>query len=267
MSNLLTLHSKAMLYKAPSFVTEDLIYLTIGGSLAYGVSGPESDVDMYGICIPPKEKVFPTFDGVIPGFGVPVKPWPHWGYQGAGLDIMVYSIVKFFNLAMQGNPNIIEILFTKEHHIMAIAGAGVELRGSRDLFLTNNIIPRFAGFYHSQRDKMFGAETTDPRKADRILKYGYDTKAAYHSMRLLLELEQLLETGTMDLEKSKDLLTGIRFGSFSGEDVETMLKMKSDHIDAKKTNSALKPEPNEEYIKQILISILESYWGFTLDFL
>lgn len=266
MSSLRTLQEKAKVYQAPDFVTEDLVYLTIGGSKAYGVSSPESDTDMYGICIPPKEKVFTMFDGKIPGFGVPVLSWPHWGYKGAGLDIMVYSIVKFFNLAMQGNPNIIELLFTEDHHIMSITGTGAEIRGSRDMFLSDNIIPKFTGFYQSQRGKLFSASGHTP-KAIRIEKYGYDTKAAYHAMRLLLEVEQLLETGTMSLEKHSDLLTGIRFGGFFGADIEVMLDLKSDQVHNKKHKSILRPEPNEDYIKQVLVSILESHWDFTLDML
>lgn len=266
MSNLRTLQEKARLYKAPDFVVDDLIYLTIGGSRAYGVASPESDIDMYGICIPTKEKAFPMFDGHIPGFGIPTGAWPHWGYQGTGLDIMVYSIVKFFNLAMQGNPNIIEILFTEDHHIMFIEELGVSLRGSRDLFLSDNMIPRFTGFYYSQRNKLFDG-SRDPRKAARIEKYGYDTKAAYHSLRLLLELEQFIETGTMSLETYGDLLTGVRFGAYSGEDIEMMLEAKSNQIDAKKVNSVLRPEPNEEYLKQVLVDMLETHWDTTLDFL
>lgn len=266
MSNLRTLQEKALRYKAPEFITEDLIYLTIGGSLAYGVSSPNSDIDMYGICVPPKEKVFPTLGGNIPGFGMPVKAWPHWGYQGAGLDIMVYSIVRFFNMAMQGNPNIIELLFTELHHISYIDELGYNIRYSRDLFLTNNVIPRFTGFYYSQKGKLLDG-SGDSRKLDRIEKYGYDTKAAYHSMRLLLELEQLLETGSMSLEIYSDMLTAIRHGGFSGDDIEVMLEMRAQGVEDKKEHSVLPETPNEEYIKQVLVELLETHWQEHLDFL
>jgi predicted nucleotidyltransferase len=266
MSNLRTLQEKALRFKAPEFVTDDLIYLTIGGSLTYGVSSPDSDIDMYGVCVPPKEKVFPTFGGNIPGFGKPVNAWPHWGYKGAGLDIMVYSVVKFFNMAMLGSPNIIELLFTEDHHISFMTELGVSLRESRDLFLTNNVIPRFTGFYHSQKGKLY-YQDGHSGKSGRIEKYGYDTKAAYHSMRLLVELEQLLETGTMNLGMYSNLLTGIRHGGFSAEDIGPMLEAKAEQVKNKKEHSVLREEPNEEYIKQVLTDLLETHWQETLDFL
>lgn len=261
MSNLRTLEEKAAVYDAPDFVTEDLIYLTIGGSRAYGVASPKSDIDMYGICIPPIGDVLPLFSGHIPGFGVPKKPWPHWGYKSDGLDMMVYSIVRFFNMATVGNPNIIELLYTEDHHIMFMTDLGVSLRGSRDMFLSHNIIPKFTGYYYSQKNAM--TKYTSPDDFGK----GYNAKAAYHSMRLLLELEQLLETGTMSLEKYTDLLTGVRFGGFTPIEIESMLEKRMENIKYLEAHSVLRDSPNEEYIKQVLVEMLETHWDFTLDML
>lgn len=41
------------------------------GSIAYGVFADQSDRDIYGFCILPKEDVFPHLAGEIPGFGQP----------------------------------------------------------------------------------------------------------------------------------------------------------------------------------------------------
>jgi len=47
------LHKKNLI-KPPPFVIGGTMYLTIMGSFAYGVSGDDSDCDVYGFCIPPK---------------------------------------------------------------------------------------------------------------------------------------------------------------------------------------------------------------------
>ena len=260
------LEEKAKAYQAPDFVLpgEGLIYATVGGSRAYGVVTPDSDTDIYGVCIPTIDQVFPHMQGVVPYFGQQVKPWLHWQYQGQNLDISVYSLVRFFDLAMKGNPNIIELLFTSPDLVMHNTVLGDMLVGSRDLFLTNNIIPRFLGFYYSQRNKLFEAPM-GTEKAGLIEKYGYDSKAAYHSMRLLLELEQLLETGDMSLALYGDLLTGIRFGGFSPEDVKEMLALKAERVANKKEHSVLRDTPNEEYTKQCLLLMLETYYGRSLE--
>lgn len=52
----------------PKWLENNLMYLTIVGSYAYGVSDDLSDVDYYGFCIPPKTSVFPHLAGEIPGY-------------------------------------------------------------------------------------------------------------------------------------------------------------------------------------------------------
>jgi len=103
----------------PDYVVSDLQYLTMMGSIAYGVSSDSSDVDIYGFCIPPKSVVFPHLDGVIHGFGRQIQNFEqyqqhHIKYADDEYDFTVYSIVKFFQLCMQNNPNMIDSLFVPE---------------------------------------------------------------------------------------------------------------------------------------------------------
>jgi len=57
------------LAKPPPWLTDNILYETIMGSVAYGVSSDSSDMDVYGWAIPPKEDVFPHLRGDILGFG------------------------------------------------------------------------------------------------------------------------------------------------------------------------------------------------------
>lgn len=41
----------------PGWLCDNLCYETMMGSVAYGVSSDSSDMDVYGICVPPKDVV------------------------------------------------------------------------------------------------------------------------------------------------------------------------------------------------------------------
>ena len=51
--------------RPPHFLPSNVMYETIMGSIAYGVSSEQSDRDIYGFCIPRKEEVFSLPDGEI----------------------------------------------------------------------------------------------------------------------------------------------------------------------------------------------------------
>lgn len=87
-----------------SWLKERAIFLAMRGSHAYGTNTPESDVDLIGISIPPKEYYLGN-----------LKRFAQAENKG-GIDAVVYGINKFFDLAADCNPNIIEVLFTDEAH-------------------------------------------------------------------------------------------------------------------------------------------------------
>src|SRR5260370_26518958 len=102
------------LAKPPSWLPANIMYETIMGSVAYGVSGDTSDMDVYGFAIPPKDMVFPHLAGEIPGFGRQIKRFEQYqqhhiadkdalGGTGRVYDLTIYNIVKFFQLCMENN--------------------------------------------------------------------------------------------------------------------------------------------------------------------
>ena len=51
---------KGLLPELPHHVRDGIQYEVVMGSLAYGVSNDNSDMDIYGFSIPPKEIIFLT---------------------------------------------------------------------------------------------------------------------------------------------------------------------------------------------------------------
>lgn len=134
------------------------ILLTMGGSRAYGTNTDTSDVDIKGVCIPPREyilgflKSFEQCDAPdhIQGFREYVPANLHGIIDATKLEGTVYDIRKFLRLALDCNPNILETLFCDDADVLKITPAGEKLRENRSLFLSKAARPRYQGYAMSQ---------------------------------------------------------------------------------------------------------------------
>ena len=100
-------------FDSPKWLPDNMLYETMIGSEAYGVSSDDSDIDIYGVVLPPKEMIFPHLAGEIPGFGNQIQRFEQWQLHHLKAlekewDFSVYGIVRYFQLAMENNPNIID---------------------------------------------------------------------------------------------------------------------------------------------------------------
>lgn len=123
------------------------------GSKLYGTSTPESDEDFCGLFMPPVEALI----GLSPMEQIndsnQVKDASGKNTSEA-VDRTFYSLHKFARLALQGNPNIIEMLFIPEAHILHDSEAAKLLRDNFSRFIGMHIVPRFLGYACSQKHKM-----------------------------------------------------------------------------------------------------------------
>lgn len=114
------------------------IFLTLAGSHAYGLNTPESDIDLRGISIPPKDYIF--------GFS---KRFEQCEKKGDS-DVVIYNIDKFFNLASNANPSIMELLWTEPRFHVITTKYYEMLMEVRELFLSKKVAFTFTGYAHSQ---------------------------------------------------------------------------------------------------------------------
>jgi hypothetical protein len=159
------------LITAPKFLPGSMCYETIMGSVAYRVASDTSDVDVYGFAVPPRDLVFPHLAGEIPGFGRQIKRFEQFqehhivdrdalGGQGAQAppgrqyDLQIFSIVKFFQLAMENNPNIIDSLFTPVRCVLHSTRIGTLVRERRRDFLHKGAWFKFKGYAYGTLNKL-----------------------------------------------------------------------------------------------------------------
>lgn len=91
-------------------------------------------------------------------------------------------------------------------------------------------------------------------------KYGYDTKHAYHLVRLLRMCKEILETGKVIVKRpDREELLAIRNGVWSYDkliEYATEEESKLDEICAK--SKAVPPKPDMEFLDKLCIEIIES---------
>lgn len=256
------------LISPPKFMPANMHYLTIMGSEAYGVSTGGSDRDLYGFCIPPKDDVFPHLRGEIPGFGKPSERFEQFQQHhikdadsNIVYDILIYSIVKYFQLCMENNPNIIDSIYTPQRCILHITSIGRIVRDNRDLFLHKGSWHKFKGYAYSQIHKMRSKDAPKGKRRELVDAYGYDVKFAYHIVRLLNEVEQILLEGTIDLERNREQLKSIRRGEWQFEEILDHFQRKEAELETLYLNCKLPNEPDEDKIKRLLLHCLEEHYG------
>jgi hypothetical protein len=79
---------------------------------------------------------------------------------------VLYEIRKAFTLLLQGNPNILSMLWVAPQYTLILKPAAEEIIENRRLFLGKHIYNAFAGYANQQMEKM---ETRDPTELRQYL--------------------------------------------------------------------------------------------------
>ena len=124
-----------------------IIFLTLGGSYAYGTNVETSDVDVRGCALNSKSDLLglSNFEQVV----------------NTETDTTVYSFNKLINLLLNCNPNTIEMLGCKPEHYFLITDIGQELIDNRKLFLSKRAVRSFGGYATQQLRRLENAIARD----------------------------------------------------------------------------------------------------------
>lgn len=125
----------------------NIILLTTGGSHAYGTNVETSDLDIRGIAVErPKEIIgLSKFEQ----------------FENRETDTVVYGLRKVTSLLLNCNPNVIEMLGTKDEHLFVCNKYGKLLRENSDLFLSQKAIYSFGGYATAQLRRLQNALARD----------------------------------------------------------------------------------------------------------
>ena len=254
----------------PKWLPDNTQFLGYAGSAAYGASGDTSDMDCFGFVIPPREIVFPFTDGGhIYGFGTQEQRFRVWSEhhiqlpdQRKEFDFSVYNIVDFMQLAMENNPNVLDVLFLPRRCILHSTKIAEHVRTHRRLFLHKGAMGKLRGYAFSQISKIRNkTNSSNPKRAATIAEHGWDLKFGVHVVRLMLQCEQILVEHDLDIERNSEVLKSIRRGEWTLEQLESWFDIKEKSLETLHANSTLRHSPDEKRIKELLLEALEMHYG------
>lgn len=137
--------TKAVPYSGDKkWVHTNTIFLTVHGSRAYGTHRPDSDYDLKGLVIPPREYFMGFMKNPQKVNIITREPY----------DMVLFGLRKFMTLAADCNPNIIEVLFTDPKHHWICTPLADKLLANRRLFLSQKAKHTFSGYAMSQLKRM-----------------------------------------------------------------------------------------------------------------
>ena len=130
-----------------SHLKDNLIFLTFGGSHAYGTSTPESDVDIRGCAFNRKSDLIgmSNFEQVVED----------------NTDTTIYSFNKLISLICNCNPNTIEMLGCKPEHYVIFNPVAQELIDNKKMFLSKKAVNSFGGYANQQLRRLQNALARD----------------------------------------------------------------------------------------------------------
>lgn len=125
----------------------NIIFLTYGGSHAYGTNIEGSDVDIRGCAVNSRSDILGLTD-----FEQVVE---------TQTDTTVYAFNKLIGLLLNCNPNTIEMLGCKPEHYFLMTPTGQEIIDSRKMFLSKKAIYSFGGYATQQLRRLENALARD----------------------------------------------------------------------------------------------------------
>lgn len=204
-------------------VLNHLQFLTVHGSRAYGTNDDFSDLDVKGLCSVPKEirsSLFHRFDQSINNTEIhemlDVKA--RINSNNPKVESTVYSIAKFFQLAAQVNPNIVELLWVDPSDILFISPIGEKILESRDLFLSKKAKFSFKSYAVSQAHKIERHRKwlIDPPKSEPArARFGLpEAKTPEYDSIFKISQKQIEHWGLTHLHLDQDLRDEIKAETF-----------------------------------------------------
>lgn len=251
--------------------SKHIILHVVTGSEVLGLSSGDGDRDELAIYIESPEELigFSTTDKVI---------WRsaelRTGRTGAksekgDVDLTMFGLRKFLMLALGGNPNIVNVLFTPDNFILKKTHEGKELQGLTSAIVSKQASKAFLGYLNSQRLRLMGSKgSKDVNRSDLVSKFGFDTKYAMHMLRLGVQGCELMREGKLTVPMSelyKNFLLKVRNGHRAYSEIISDGARYENEIKDNTPLSPLQEKPDFATVEKWMLATYLEAWGKELD--
>ena len=198
-----------------SHLSGRIVFLTLGGSHAYGTNIETSDVDVRGCALnsPSDLLGLTNFEQVVDN----------------ATDTTVYSFRKLISLLTSCNPNTIEMLGCRPDHYFMLTDIGREMIANRKMFLSQRAIDSFGGYATQQLRRLENAlardRLTQERKEEHILKSMQRSIKSFEDKYTSFENGSLLlYTADSEREKlDKEIFADIHIDKFPAREFNAVM--------------------------------------------
>lgn len=238
---------------------ETLIHLFVGGSALHGAKVDKTDdTDIYGVYIETPQRA------------LGLNPQEHFVWSTAGnerrngpddVDVTLYSLRKWAGMAAKGNATALHFLFANPAEIDSQSWSVIQK--CRSVFLSRSSARQFLGFADSQFKRLTGEKGSGKKgqRPEYIGKFGYDTKAAMHGLRLLYECMELMQHGRITLPRpEKALLIDVRTGGWTFERLLNHAQELFHQVHAAVATSALPEKVDRDAISDLVARVHLQFW-------
>lgn len=240
----------------------NLVMAFAGGSALHGASMPgKADLDVCGLFIEPKKFVFGL--GQF-GHFVSSTSGDHARNTPEDVDTTLYSLRRWASLAAKGNPTAISYLWAY-NYFPALAGRFWERVAPRfqSVLPSKRACNAYRGFVTDQMKRLLGekGQGKHGQRPDLTATHGYDTKAAMHSVRLVGEGIELMETGGITFPRPNvEYLRAVRRGEFSLDKVCSVVSSLLTELDEAEHESKLPAKPDFNAVDDILVDVYQKFY-------
>lgn len=234
------------------------------GSTVHGLAlEGTDDRDEMGVCLEPVESVagFSEFEQFIFRSAAEREGKHDAPSQPGDLDLTIYSLRKYLRLAMQGNPTVLTLLFTRGEANVYQDARGGQLQELAPMIVSRQAGKRYLGYLESQRQRLMGER--GQKKVNRPEleeKFGYDTKYAMHMLRLGFQGVELLSTGQLTLPltgEALELCSATRKGEVPLQDVLSRVGLLERELKDLISDGPIREAPDKEAVESWMIG---QYW-------
>lgn len=214
----------------PFSIPDTTIFVSLAGSRLYGTSKHDSDYDYRGVFTQTRSQ-FLGFDKT------------NDTYELSKPDVSLFKLRKFFDLALNNNPNVMDILFSPTWAWIFATDTWRQIYDIRHAFLSRKAIDTFGGYAVSQFKK---------------LKLKYDIKDAKHTLRLSMKVVDIARFGDYTPELESGELSVIRYLDYK-EPQDSIIYIEDAfqrNLNAAVTMRSNLPEtPNYDTVERLLVKL------------
>ena len=192
---------------------------------------------------------------------------PEGARSGPGdLDLVAYSLRKWFRLALAGNPTVLLLLFSPPESLLVRTERGDSLRALHPAIVSRRAGPRYMGYLRAQKQRFAGERGQRRVKRPELEEaHGYDTKYAMHVLRLGHQGIELMETGRLTLplpEPVRSDVMAVRNGELDRAEVVAEIERVEDRLRSAVERSRLPEEPDYGRVDAFVLEAYREAWGW-----